>query len=197
MNCPVCGSRLSLGEIQQNEEFSLVHRPCGHCQVTWLLRHEGSSIVSIIQEEPPMKEINPSEFGFDYTCPYCGFESYVSTVYNTRTGWKCLNCGRIVPNENIKPRGNFQLMDYRAPMGSGRTRRSRDRASTYQRTPRVSRPIPAGAVGIKEVAERIGIEPKKLRSWLRKVGWRKAEEAGSSWFFSPNEAEEVAKNFGK
>jgi len=195
MFCPVCGISLLLGEIEQHKEFALVHRSCDRCGVAWGLRHEGSSIISITQEEPPMEGINPSEFGFDYTCPHCKFESYVSTVYKTKTGWKCLQCGRIVPNESIRPRGKFELMDYRAPAGTGRTRRPRGSAPTYQRTPRVSRPIPSGAVPLSTLADNLKVEPKKLRSWLRKVGWRKAEEAGSSWFFSETEAEEIAKNF--
>jgi len=54
-----------------------------------------------------------------------------------------------------------------------------------------------GAVSLASVAERLKVEPKRLRSWLRKVSWRKAEEAKSAWVFSETEAEEVIKNFGR
>ena len=139
-------------------------------------------------------EIEPN-YGFDYICPHCSFNSYVSTVFQPRTGWKCISCGRIVPNESIKPRGNFQLLDYRAPVSI--FRRDTGRVSTYRRTPRVSRPVPAGAVTVGTIAQELNIEPKKLRSWLRKVGWRSSEEARSQWIFSPQEAEEVKSHFGK
>jgi len=200
MNCPACGVALSLGEIQEFEEYSLVDRVCGYCRIIWVLRHEGGLVVSITQQTPIMVGVDPSKFGFDYVCPSCKYSSYVSSNYGTQTGWRCLNCGRIVPNENITPRGEFQLRSYTASLGSRRSRgrgRQRQGASTYQRTPRVSRPIPAGAVGLKDLAIRLKVDPKKLRSWLRKVSWRKGEEAGSSWVFSPEEAEEVSKNFGR
>jgi len=200
MNCPVCGVGLSLGEIQEHEGYSLVDRICSYCRIIWVVRYEVKRVVSVIQQTPVMVGINPSEFGFDYLCPNCKSGSYVSTNYGTQTGWRCFHCGKILPNENIIPRGEFHLGEYTSSVGSKRSRKNRGQrkaASGYQRAPRVSRPIPAGAVGLKDLAGRLKVEPKKLRSWLRKVSWRKGEEAGSSWLFSPEEAEEVAKNFGR
>lgn len=134
------------------------------------------------------------DYGFDYKCPHCGFESTVYTALQTRTGWKCLECGKIVPNENIKPRGDFQLQDYRTPV----TSRARARgASSYQRAPRVSRPIPEGAIPLATLAQDLHVEPKKLRSWLRKVKWRSSDEAGSGWYFAQSEVEEIKKDFGR
>jgi len=193
MNCPVCGLGLKVEEIQEHEGFTLVRRSCSFCRAIWVLRHQDNTIVSVTQEGMEVEN-----YGFDYECPHCGMKSYVATVYQPQTGWKCIRCGKIVPNENITPRGEFKLIDYRAPRGMGtKSRRKRERSSTYQRAPRTSRPIPAGAVPLVELAGRIKTDPKRLRAWLRKVGWRKAEEAGSSWIFSPEEADEVAKNFGR
>jgi len=137
-----------------------------------------------------------TDYGFDYTCPHCGFTSYVATVFQPKTGWKCISCGKIVPNENIIPRGNFQLQDYMAPVGIFSRRRS-SRAPSYQRAPRTSRPIPEGAVSVATIAQELNMEPRKLRSWLRKVGWRASEEAKSAWIFSQSEAEEVKAHFGR
>jgi len=191
VNCPRCGLNLEVKEIQELDGFTLVHRYCPHCRITWILKHQNNLIVSITQEELMGK----GDYGFDYKCPHCRFESTVYTALQVYTGWKCLQCGKIVPNEYLKPRGEFRLIPPRV-IGS-RSRGGTRKVSTYQRAPRVSRPIPAGAVGIKEVADQLKIEPKKLRSWLRKVKWRKQEEAGSGWYFSPDEVKEVVKNFGK
>jgi len=189
MNCPVCGLGLKLEHIDESSNFTLVIRTCPTCRAGWDLRYEDNILVSIRQRGVEMEE----GYGFDYTCPYCNFTSYVATVFQPRTGWKCINCGRIVPNENLKPRGNFQLLDYRAPVGV--SRRGSRKASTYQRAPRVSRPIPEGAISVATIAQELNVEPKKLRSWLRKVNWRSGEEAGSQWLFSPKEAEELKSNF--
>ena len=136
----------------------------------------------------------PEEFGFDYTCPECGFSSHVSTVLAPTWGWKCLNCGRKVPHDSIRPTGGYELPPereryMRAP--PTRTRSTRTREPGIQRTPRTSRPIPEGTIGIKEVAERLNMEPKKLRSFLRKSNWRGPDEAGSAWIFGPSEVEEL------
>ena len=195
MNCPACGRELELKGIQELDTHALVTRECSFCRLVWILKYVGRSVVSISQ-----KGIKDPGFGFDYICPHCQFQSYVATVYGPKGGWSCLNCGQHVPNENLIPRGGYQLPEVTHIRGLGsssRKRRGGQRASTYQRAPRVSRPIPAGAISLSTLAERVKVEPKKLRSWLRKVGWRKADEAGSSWVFSPGEADEVAKNFGR
>ena len=191
MNCPGCGLSLELKRIEEFPDFALVIRTCTTCRIEWGLRYEGNTLVSIRQGEVEMEE----GYGFDYTCPHCSFTSYVATVFQPKTGWKCLDCGKLVPNENIIPRGSFQLLDYRAPVGTlrGGTRK----VSTYQRASRASKPIPEGAVALATIAQDLKIEPKKLRSWLRKVGWRASEEAKSAWIFSPSEAEEVKSHFGR
>ena len=191
MNCPVCGLGLEMVEIREYGDFALVRRSCHLCGVIWILKHQENSIVSITQEGV---EMGDEDYGFDYKCPHCGYESYVATVLQTYTGWKCINCGKIVPNEHLKPRGDFVIAPRTVVSG---TRRSSRGTSTYQRTPRVSRPVPEGAVSLSTLAERLKVEPKKLRSFLRKSNWRGSEEAGSAWVFSPGEAEEVAKNFGR
>lgn len=192
MNCPICGLGLKMEEIQEHDDFALVRRSCNHCRVIWSLKHQNNLIVSITQEGMQMEA---EDYGFDYKCPHCGHESYVATVLQTYTGWKCINCGKIVPEEQLKPRGDFVVAPRTVVLGTGRS--SRRASSIYQRAPRTSRPIPAGAVSLVTVAERLKVEPKKLRSWLRKVNWRAAEEAKSAWVFSEAEAEEVIKNFGK
>ena len=191
MNCPRCGLNLEMREIQEFDNFALVQRSCLHCGVTWILKHQGNLIVSITQEELMGKE----DYGFDYKCPHCGFESYVATSLQTHTGWKCLRCGKIVLNEYIRPRGDFKLAPTRVLI-PGTRKRTLSQLS-YQRTPRVSRPIPEGAISLATVAQELNIEPKRLRSWLRKVGWRSSEEARSQWIFSPHEAEEVKAHFRK
>jgi len=158
----------------------------------WILKYQNGKIVQVSLEG----EILEEGFGFDYTCPKCHFESYVSTVYRPPAGWNCLNCGSYIPNDCLKPRGNYQLPEVRRFTSSTRKARSRVKSSTYQGTPRAARPVPIGAISLSTLAEGLKVEPKKLRSWLRKVGWRKAEEAGSSWIFSPEEAKEVTKSFG-
>ena len=190
MNCPVCGLSLQLKGIEEFENYTLVTRSCHLCRVDWVLRHEGNSIVSITQKGVEMEQ----DYGFDYTCPHCGRSSFVCAVFYPRTGWKCLNCGKIIPNENITPKGNFRLQDQRAPVGTSGRRASRS-TSTYQRAPRASRPIPEGAVALAAIAQELKVEPKKLRSFLRKSNWRKPEEAKSAWLFSPEEAEELKKTF--
>jgi len=178
-------------EIQEYSNFTLVRRYCPSCRVDWILKHQNNLIVSITQEVLMGKE----DFGFDYKCPHCGFESYVATSLETHTGWKCLRCGKIVLNEYIRPRGDFKLAPTRVLI-PGTRKRTLSQLS-YQRTPRVSRPIPEGAISLATVAQELNIEPKRLRSWLRKVGWRSSEEARSQWIFSPHEAEEVKAHFRK
>jgi len=194
VNCPRCGLNLEVKEIQEFDGFALVHRYCLHCRITWILKHQGGFIVSVTQEGVTTPEVGETP-GFDYKCPHCGFESTVYTALQVYTGWKCLQCGKIVPNEYLKPRGDFRLTPPRVIVS--RSRGGTRRVSTYQRAPRVSRPIPAGAIPLAQLAQEMKVEPKRLRSWLRKVGWRKPEEAGSGWYFSPDEAKEVAKNFGR
>ena len=185
LNCPVCGLGLHLEEIKELETYALVRRSCFRCGVIWELHHQDDRVVSIRQEIPMEKD-----YGFDYTCPHCSYSSSVFAVLYPVTGWKCINCGKIVPNEKIIPRGNFQLKDI-TRLIRGSTGRSRVRAPGYQRTPRTSRPIPEGAVPLAVVAQELNMEPKKLRSWLRKVGWRSSGEASSGWYFSPKEVEEL------
>ena len=196
MNCPACGGDLILKDrerdIQQFNSYALVTRECSRCRRKWILKHVGSQVVSMED-----KDSKDPGFGFSYVCPHCKFESYIATPYRPKRGWNCLSCGKPIPNESLIPKGGYQLPEVTETVGGGSTRRRRQGASTYQRSPRVSRPIPAGAVGLKDLADKLKVEPKKLRSWLRKVSWRKVDEAGSSWVFSPAEAEEVAKNFGR
>jgi len=175
-------------EIQEHKDFALVRRSCHYCGKVWILKHQENSIASITQEG-----IQVVDYGFDYKCPHCGFESTVYTVLQSRTGWKCLKCGKIVPNEHIKPRGDFQLEPTRVIT----PRSARRRTPSYQRSPRVSRPISEGAISLASIAQELNIEPKKLRSFLRKSNWRKPEEAGSAWLFSPEEAEELKAHFRK
>jgi len=193
MFCMVCGRSLELKGIKEFNTYSLVTRGCSSCGIVWVLKHVGRQVVSISEEG-----VKDPGFGFDYICPHCKFQSYVATVYRPKRGWNCLNCGKYVPNESLIPRGGYQVPDHVRVMGStSKRRRQRQGGSTYQRAPRTSKPIPAGAISLSTLAERVKVEPKKLRSWLRKVSWRKVDEAGSSWVFSPDEAEEVAKNFGR
>jgi len=191
VNCPICGLGLKLKGIEEHKDYALVQRYCQTCRVTWILKHLGNLIVSVTQEVLMGK----GDYGFDYKCPHCGFESTVYTVFKPPlTGWKCLQCGKIVPNEFLKPRGDFQITPISVP--TGRLRPSR-KVSTYQRAPRVSEPTPEGAIALAIIAQKLSIAPKRLRSWLRKVGWRASEEAGSGWYFSPSEVEELKKRFGK
>jgi len=199
MKCSLCGGDLILrglpDDIQEFDTYSLVTRECTHCHQVWVLTHIGRSIVSVSEEG-----VKSQDFGFDYVCPYCHFQCYVATSFRPNDmvhGWNCLSCGRSLPKESFIPRGGFEPPETTYVRSTGKTRRQRQGSSTYQRAPRTSRPIPAGAVGLKDLADRLKVEPKKLRSWLRKVGWRKADEAGSSWVFSETEAEEVVKNFGR
>ena len=201
MKCLLCGGDLILrglsDDIRELDTYALVTRECIHCHQVWVLKYVGRSIVSVSEEK-----VENQDFGFDYNCPHCKFQCYVATTFRPKTGWNCLGCGGSIPNESLIPRGNYQLPEitaYRSSTspGSKRTRRQGQGASTYQRAPRTSRPIPAGAVSLSTLAERLKVEPRKLRSWLRKVNWRKVDEAGSSWVFSEAEAEEVAKNFGR
>ena len=196
--CPVCWGELILKDREKDiQEFSthtLVTRECSSCRRIWILEHVGRQITSMSE-----KDTKDPGFGFDYICPHCKFQSYVATTYRPTRGWNCLNCGQPMPNESLIPRGGYQLPEITRVrvIGSTSKRRRREGSSTYQRAPRVSKPIPVGAVSLSTLAERLKLEPKKLRSWLRKVGWRKVDEAGSSWVFSPDEADEVVKNFGR
>ena len=189
MNCPVCGIDLKMVGIQEYDGFALVRRSCHRCGVIWILRHQENSIVSVTQEGMEM-----GDYGFDYKCPHCGFESTVYTVLQTSTGWKCLSCGKIVPQEYLKPRGDFVVAPRIVVAGARRSSRSRSTPG-YQRAPRTSKPIPDGAVTLAAIAQELNVEPKKLRSWLRKVGWRSSEEVGSSWVFSPKEVEDLKVQF--
>jgi len=189
MNCPVCGLDLELKEVKELDDHAEVTRFCQHCGITWMLYHQGDQIVSIRQMGVEMEQ----DYGFDYTCPHCNFSSFVCAVFYPTTGWKCLQCGKIVPNESIIPKGNFRLREALAPVSG--SRRKSSRAPGYQRTPRTSRPIPEGAVSVATLAQELNIESKKLRSWLRKSNWRPPEEAKSAWLFSPEEAEELKRNF--
>ena len=190
MNCPACGLRLEMGEVQELPDFVLVRRFCTFCRVTWVLKHQDDLLVSITQEGIIMEN-----YGFDYKCPHCQHEGHVATVLQPKNTWRCIRCGKIVPNINLTPRGEFMLPVVQSTTrGSSRSSR-RSREPGYQRTPRTSKPVPTGAVGVAAIAQDLNVEPKKLRSWLRKVKWRTGEEAGSQWLFSPAEAEEVKSHF--
>lgn len=196
MFCPACPRKikLELVEIQEFPDYALVIRKCHFCSKEWVLKYQNGALVMVSLAGEKLGE----DYGFDYTCPGCGFSSYVATVYKPPSGWSCLNCGKYIPNEYLKPRNKYELPSVRRFAGTPSMRGTRrQRASDYQRTPRTSRPVPAGAVGIVAIAEKLKIPPKKLRSWLRKAGWRSGGEAGSSWIFSPEEAEEVIKHFGR
>jgi len=199
MKCPACSGDLILkglqDDIQEFDTYDLVTRECTHCHQVWILKHVGRSVISMSEEKAENQD-----FGFDYICPNCGFKCYVATTFRPKDmvhGWNCLSCGESLPKESFIPRGGFEPPETAYVRPTGKARRQRQGASTYQRAPRTSRPVPVGAVGLKDLAVRLKVEPKKLRSWLRKVDWRKGEEAGSSWIFSPEEAEELAKNFGR
>ena len=196
MNCPVCGLTLELKGVEDCGDYSMVKRHCQFCRAGWTLKHQDNSVLYIVQAG---KEDLVGKFGFDYKCPYCRLESSVYTVFQPKTGWKCLNCGRIIPNESITPRGDFVPIPAGVQVsgGSSRSARRRQRSGDVQRTPRTSRPTPAGAVSVSAVAAELGIEPKKLRSWLRKVNWRSEEESRSQWLFSPEEVKDVISNFRK
>ena len=188
MNCPACGLKLELKKIQELDEFALVQRECSHCEINWELKYIGTLVVSITQGG-----IEVGDYGFDYKCPNCNFSSTVYTVFHSSTGWKCLKCGKIISNKYIKPRGNFPLEPVRVTIPG--TRKGTLSQLGYQRTPRASRPVPTGAVGVAQIAQELNVEPKKLRSWLRKVNWRSSEEHGSQWLFSPEEVKEVISSF--
>lgn len=196
MKCLLCTGDLILDDpqsaIQEFDTYALVTRKCTHCHQVWILKHVGRQMISMTEEGA-----TDQEFGFDYTCPHCKFQSYVATTFRPKTGWNCFGCGEKVPNECCIPRGGYELPEIVYVRSTGKTSRRRQNASTYQRTPRTSKPLPAGSIGISELSESLNVEGKKLRSWLRKVGWRKSEEAGSGWSFSAEEAEEVKKNFGR
>jgi len=194
--CLACSRKVDLLKVQEFPDYDLVTRRCPFCSKEWILKYQDKVIVMVTQVGEEVGE----DYGFDYTCPHCHFSTYVATVYRPPAGWSCLNCGKYIPNECLKPRAKYELPPVRrfvsgAP--SVGSMRRRQRVPGYQRTPRTSRPVPAGAVGVAAVAEKLGIPSKKLRSWLRKVGWRSSAEAGSSWVFSREEAEEVIKHFGR
>lgn len=187
MFCPKDAMSLQLLDIQELEGYTIVRRYCPKCATTWILKHVGKEVVEIVQEG-----ISERNFGFEYDCPFCGYKGRVYSTLKVATGWKCLKSGHIIPLDHIKPIGDFNLQE---SMTEGKITRGGRRKSTYQRTPRQARPIPAGSISLKQIADELNVEGKKLRSWLRKVGWRSAEEAGSGWYFSPEEAEEVKKSF--
>ena len=194
MDCPVCTGNLELLNIDESTDRPIVTRKCTGCGILWELTYYDRSVILIKQGGTEM----PGEFGFDYTCPECGFSSHVSTVLQPTWGWKCLNCGKKVPHDSIRPTGGYELPPERERYirsSPTRTKSTRTREPSTQRTPRASRPIPEGAIGLKEVAERLNIEPKKLRAWLRKSNWRSSDEAGSTWIFSPEEAKELISSF--
>jgi len=201
MYCLACGSTLDLLKISESGNQATVNRECISCHKKWELTYRDDVLILVVMEGEEV----PEDFGFDYTCPKCNFKSYVSTSLQPIWGWMCINCGERVPMASIKPRGGYELPPERAhysrstsaksPRGERKPREPRE--SGYQRAPRTSKPLPEGAVSIRDVAERLNVEPKKLRSWLRKVSWRTSEEAGSGWVFSPGEVEEIVSKYGK
>lgn len=128
--------------------------------------------------------------GFDFQC-LCGYSARVYTNH-LYPAWKCLACKARIPRDNISTFGGYELPEESTFFPPSR----RQRSSTSQRTPRTSRPVPEGAISLAGLAERIKVEPKRLRAWLRKVGWRSGGEAGSAWYFSPEEANEIGSTFG-
>ena len=193
MNCPVCGLAPTLKGVEEHEGYSIVTRYCPFCNQDWEFTHRGNSITIVTQKG---MEEDVAEYGFDYECSHCRTKSYVATVLRTKSGWKCIKCGGVIPQESIKPRQNFILEPYTTSRGTS-TRSSKQGSPSLTRAPRASRPLPEGAVSLSQVASDLEVEPKKLRSWLRKSNWRSSEEAGSSWVFSPQEVEELRKTFRK
>ena len=205
MNCLVCAMPLKLEEIQEafrtGEDYDKVSRSCERCRTTYSLKYQGGRLLSITREGEGAHD----NFGFIYHCPHCNHESRVYATYATPpTGWKCLNCGMIVPFEHLTSIGDYVVLPYTRIMSGGKSSKNRNRTSRtrtagtgYQASPRASRPLPAGAIALATLAGEMKIEGKKLRGWLRKVNFRKAEEHGSGWQFSPEEAEGIKKNFGK
>ena len=194
MFCLVCTGKLELLNVDESTDKPIVARRCTRCSIIWELTYYDRSIILIKQGGVEIKE----KFGFDYTCPKCGFSSHVSTVLTPTWGWKCVNCGEKIPHDSIKLSGGYELPPERERYirsSTSRTKSTRTREPSLQRTPRSSKPLPEGAVSLKEIAERLNMEPKKLRSWLRKVNWRSSEERGSQWTFTPSEVEELITTF--
>jgi len=190
MNCPTCGGNLELEQVREveAEDQALVDRKCTSCHLGWTVLYQASQIMSITQ-----REVEVGEYGFDYTCPGCGFTSHVYTVYRTHL-IACFKCGVHIPRGNITQTGGYELLPERIFSRGGGSRGGRHKGSigsTYTRTPRAHRPAPDGSTSLADLAESLGIESKKLRSWLRKVGWRSQEEAKTSWIFSADEVQEV------
>jgi len=199
LNCSLCGSELKLVSIQEFEDSAEVCRECKGCNTRWHLLYKGTSI-NVLQAG---YSLNTS--GFSQLCPGCGFLNTVHTG-QVHSRWKCLKCGKLLLPQGMSTFGGLEvpkdLPSWIPTKDQRKAERRRARkglptlgVSTLQRAPRASRPAPEGAIPLATLARDLNIEPKKLRSWLRKSNWRPPEEAKSAWLFSPEEAEEIRRNF--
>lgn len=192
MYCPVCGLTPELVDIEEHEGYHKVRRHCKFDRVTWSVKVVDKVITEVHQGD------NFSDLpGYLYHCTRCGHKAQVNHIFQVHTGFKCVSCGGVLPKEFILASEGFNLDQFYLPVVGKRTRGKRESTPGYTREPRERKPLPDGSVGIREVSENLGIEPKKLRSWLRKSNWRKSDESGMGWQFSPDEVKEIQSNFQK
>ena len=62
----------------------------------------------------------------------------------------------------------------------------------------VPRPLgtSSAAVTAPDLAHQLGVDPRRLRSWLRNQGWRSPAEHGSPWLLDEHQARAARPHFG-
>lgn len=48
---------------------------------------------------------------------------------------------------------------------------------------------------VPELADRIGVDPKRVRAWLRRQGWRTPGEHGMRWELAAEQVRQVEERF--
>lgn len=50
---------------------------------------------------------------------------------------------------------------------------------------------------VPELSRRIGVDQKRIRTWLRRQGWRTPGEHGMRWALDPDQAQQVQAHFAE
>jgi len=192
MHCPVCGGNPVLDAVKEvNKTLSEVTRQCCSCHLWWVFSYVGSVLLTISE-----KGMENEEHGFKVCCP-CG----AMTSYHIKfrpAWWKCQKCGKSVPRDKVVPIGDYSVPDPSSTLKISSGAYQKKKFSTSKSHPSTlgpSKPLPEGAVDLASLAANLEVEPKRLRSWLRKVDWRPGSEHGSRYVFSQEEAKEIRLKF--
>jgi len=153
----------------------------------------------------PDHTIKP-HYGYRYHCQKCQYVTVFISPYDIEE-WICASCKNLLTEESITSiflDPIIPKVTYTGPIYISERERKRGRHRGDKSTSKVhtSYPVvtngethPGGNIPLEIVCQRLQMEGKRLRAWLRRSGWRSADTAGSRWTFTPEQVEELVIRF--